>query len=122
LERYLTRNGVLILKFFLHLSKGEQRRRFLGRLEEADKNWKFSTADMQERQFWNAYTEAYEDMIRHTATKHAPWYVVPADHKWFTRMVVSEVVLHALESLELRYPEVNAAKRRELATVRKQLT
>src|SRR5215469_1161399 len=115
LERYLHRNGVVILKFFLHLSKGEQRRRFLGRLEEPDKNWKFSTADMQERQHWNEYAKVYQDMIRHTATKHAPWYVVPADHKWFTRLVVAEVVVDALESLSLKYPEVDAAKRKELA-------
>jgi PPK2 family polyphosphate:nucleotide phosphotransferase len=121
LERYLHRNGVVILKFFLHLSKGEQRRRFLGRLEEPDKNWKFSTADMQERQHWGEYAKAYEDMIRNTATKHAPWYVVPADHKWFTRLVVAEAVVDALESLNLKYPEVDAAKRKELAAVRKQL-
>jgi PPK2 family polyphosphate:nucleotide phosphotransferase len=121
LERYLHRNGVLILKFFLHLSKGEQRRRFLGRLEEPDKNWKFSTADMQERQHWSEYAKAYEDMIRNTGTKHAPWYVVPADHKWFTRLVVAAVVVDALESLNLKYPEVDAAKRKELAAVRKQL-
>ena len=81
----------------------------MGRLEEADKNWKFSTADMQERQHWGEYTKVYQDMIRHTATKHAPWYVVPADHKWFTRFVVAEIIEDALVSLDLRYPEVSAA-------------
>jgi PPK2 family polyphosphate:nucleotide phosphotransferase len=121
LERYLSRNGVVILKFFLHLSKGEQRRRFMGRLEEPDKNWKFSTADMQERQHWSQYSRVYQDMIRNTATKHAPWYVVPADHKWFSRFVVAEVIVDALESLDLKYPEVSAAKLKELAAVRKQL-
>jgi PPK2 family polyphosphate:nucleotide phosphotransferase len=120
-ERYLSRNGVLIRKFFLHVSKKEQRQRFLSRLEEPEKNWKFSAADMRERQLWRDYQVAYQDMIRHTATEHAPWYVVPADHKWFTRLVVAEVVLDALESLDLKYPEVTPAKRKELAAVRKTL-
>jgi PPK2 family polyphosphate:nucleotide phosphotransferase len=120
-ERYLTRNGVIIRKFFLHVSKQEQRRRFLARLEEPQKNWKFSDADIQERARWDDYAAAYQDMIRHTATRHAPWYVVPADHKWFTRLVVSEIIVDALESLDLKYPEVNAAKRRELAAICKTL-
>jgi PPK2 family polyphosphate:nucleotide phosphotransferase len=120
-ERYLSRNGVLIRKFFLHLSKKEQRQRFLSRLEEPSKNWKFSEADMQERQHWGDYMSAYGDMLRHTATGHAPWYVVPADHKWFTRLVVAEVIVEALESLDLKYPEVTDAKRKELASVRKAL-
>jgi PPK2 family polyphosphate:nucleotide phosphotransferase len=120
-ERYLSRNGVLIRKFFLHLSKKEQRQRFLSRLEEPSKNWKFSEADMQERQHWGDYMSAYDDMLRHTATGHAPWYVVPADHKWFTRLVVAEVIVEALESLDLKYPEVTDAKRKELASVRKAL-
>lgn len=120
-ERYLSRNGVLIRKFFLHLSRKEQRGRFLSRLEEPDKNWKFSTADMQERAYWDDYMEAYEDMIQHTASEHAPWYVVPANHKWFTRLVVAEAIVEALESLKLKYPEVDDAKRKELAQVRKGL-
>ena len=121
-ERYLSRNGVLIRKFFLHVSKKEQRERFLCRLEEPEKNWKFSEADMKERQRWDAYMAAYQEMLRNTATKQAPWYVVPADHKWFTRLVVSEVVVDALESLKLGYPEVDDAKRKELARVRTELT
>jgi len=121
LESYLTRNGVLIRKFFLHISKEEQRKRFLSRLEEPEKNWKFSGADIQERKHWDEYSHAYEDMIRHTATKNAPWFIVPADHKWFTRFVVAEVIVDALESLKLKYPEVDAAKRKELAAVKKEL-
>lgn len=120
-ELHLARNGVLVLKFFLHLSKAEQRRRLLSRLEEPDKNWKFSTADIREREHWDEYAEAYEDMIRHTARRHAPWYVVPADHKWFTRLVVAEVLVQALESLKLSWPEVDAAQRKELAKVRRTL-
>ncbi len=120
-ERYLTRNGILIRKFFLHVSKKEQRQRLVSRLEEPDKNWKLSAADVRERERWRDYLRAYEDMLRHTATEHAPWYVVPADHKWFTRLVVAEVVVDALESLKLQYPEVDAAKRRELAGVRRAL-
>jgi PPK2 family polyphosphate:nucleotide phosphotransferase len=120
-ERYLSRNGVLIRKFYLHLSKKEQRERFLSRLEEPEKNWKFSESDMAERARWDDYMRAYEDMIRHTATEHAPWYVVPADHKWFTRLVVAEVVVGALESLHPKYPAVDSARRRELAAVRKEL-
>jgi PPK2 family polyphosphate:nucleotide phosphotransferase len=117
-ERYLSRNGVLIRKFFLHLSKHEQKQRLLSRLEEPDKNWKFSTADLHERKHWNDYMGAYEKLIRQTATEEAPWYVVPADHKWFTRLVVAEVIVDALESLKLSYPEVTAGKRKELAAVR----
>jgi PPK2 family polyphosphate:nucleotide phosphotransferase len=117
-ERYLTRNGVLVRKFFLHVSKKEQRERFLSRLEEPEKNWKFSMADLQERQRWSGYMRAYEEMIRCTATERAPWYVVPADHKWFMRLVVAEVIVEALESLDLRYPVVDKAKRKELAAVR----
>jgi PPK2 family polyphosphate:nucleotide phosphotransferase len=116
-ERYLTRNGVIIRKFFLHVSKTEQRRRFLDRLEDPQKNWKFSDADMQERARWDDYMAAYQEMIRHTATRCAPWYVVPADHKWFTRLVVAEVVVDALESMNLSYPAVSSAKRRELAAI-----
>ena len=117
-ERYLTRNGTVIRKFFLHLSKEEQRQRFLARLDEPAKNWKFSTADAAERAHWDDYMAAYEDMIQHTASKHAPWYVVPADHKWFTRLVVASAVIDALEGLELAFPKIDSAKRRELAAVR----
>jgi polyphosphate kinase 2 (PPK2 family) len=120
-ERYLTRNGILIRKFFLHLSKKEQKERLLSRLEEPDKNWKFSSADLQERKHWKDYMEAYQEMIRQTATEEAPWYVVPADHKWFTRLFVAEVIVDALESLKLSYPEVTPAKRKELAAIRRGL-
>jgi PPK2 family polyphosphate:nucleotide phosphotransferase len=120
-ERHMARNGTVIRKFFLHLSKKEQERRFLARLEEPEKNWKFSAADIREREFWDDYQGAYEDMIRNTASKHAPWYVVPADHKWFTRLVVSSVVVKTLESLKLGYPKVNAPKRKELEEAKKLL-
>jgi PPK2 family polyphosphate:nucleotide phosphotransferase len=120
-ERYLTRNGVAIRKFFLHVSKKEQKRRFLERLENPDKNWKFSGSDAQERQRWDDYMEAYEDMIRHTATKQAPWYVVPADNKWFTRVVVAAAIIDALASLDLHYPVVGPEKRKELAAARQAL-
>ena len=118
LERYLTRNGVIVRKFFLHLSKQEQRQRLLDRLDQPEKNWKFSLDDVRERQKWGSYMRAYENMIRNTATDYAPWYVVPADHKWFTRLVVAEVIVDALESLELSYPKVSSAKRKELAAAR----
>ncbi len=121
-ERYLVRNGVAIRKFFLHVSKKEQKRRFLERVEEPSKNWKFSASDMKERQFWGQYMEAYEDMIRQTATQDAPWFVVPADNKWFTRVVIAGAVIDALASLNLGYPEVGDAKLKELAAVRKELT
>jgi PPK2 family polyphosphate:nucleotide phosphotransferase len=120
-ERYLTRNGVIVRKFFLHVSKEEQRQRFLSRLREPDKNWKFSLADAKERNCWEAYQEAYEDAIRQTASEHAPWYVVPADHKWFTRMVVSAAIVDALEELDLSYPIVDAHKREELKLVQAEL-
>jgi PPK2 family polyphosphate:nucleotide phosphotransferase len=108
-ERHLSRNGVLVLKFFLNLSKDEQRRRFMERLDEPQKNWKFSAADIAERQYWDAYVHAYEEMIRRTATDFAPWYVVPADNKWFTRLVVAEVAIDALTNLHLAYPTADAA-------------
>jgi PPK2 family polyphosphate:nucleotide phosphotransferase len=120
-ERYLARNGTLIRKFFLHVSKAEQKKRFLERLTEPEKHWKFSAADVRERAHWDAYMEAYEDMIRATATPHAPWYVVPADNKWFTRMVVAAAVVEALESLDLRYPEVDKKKQAEIAEARRLL-
>jgi polyphosphate kinase 2 (PPK2 family) len=117
----MARNGTVIRKVFLHLSKKEQERRFLARLDEPEKNWKFSAADIRERGFWSDYQDAYEDMIRNTASKHAPWYVVPADHKWFTRLVVSAVIVETLESLDLNYPKVDAAKRKELEQAKKSL-
>ncbi len=117
-ERYLAENGFVVLKFFLHLSKKEQKKRFLERLEDPEKNWKFSMNDALERQHWDKYMRAYEDMIRNTSTKHAPWYVVPADHKWFTRLVVAEAVIDALECLDLSFPTVDAAKRKELKAAR----
>ena len=120
-EKYASRNGIAIRKFFLHVSKAEQKRRFLSRLDEPEKNWKFSSADVQERLHWDDYMEAYEETIRHTATEHAPWHVVPADHKWFTRLVVAEAVIETLESLDLRYPVVSDTTRKELATARKKL-
>ena len=121
LEQYLTRNGVVVRKFFLHVSKKEQLKRFLSRLDEPAKNWKFSSADAQEREFWGDYMKAYEDMIRHTATDDSPWYVVPADNKWFTRTVVAAAVIDTLSSLDLHYPKVDDAKRQELASVREAL-
>ena len=120
-ERYLTRNGIVIRKFFLHLSKEEQKRRFLERLEDSKKNWKFSMADVQERSFWKDYQEAYEEMIQQTAAKHAPWYVVPADSKWFTRLVIAAAILEALNELNLSFPDIETSKRKELASVRASL-
>jgi PPK2 family polyphosphate:nucleotide phosphotransferase len=121
-ERYLTRNGVVIRKFFLHVSADEQKKRFLERLDDPAKNWKFSPNDSRERGFWKDYMKAYEDMICNTATDDAPWYVVPADNKWFTRVVVAAAVIDALDSLDLRYPEVGEAQRKELAVAKKELT
>jgi PPK2 family polyphosphate:nucleotide phosphotransferase len=115
-ERYLWRNGIVTRKFFLNVSKKEQKRRFLDRLQHPEKNWKFSSADVRERQCWDDYMKAYEDMIAHTASPHAPWYVVPADNKWFTRVAVAAAIVDALEDLKLAYPEVDPGKRKELRT------
>jgi PPK2 family polyphosphate:nucleotide phosphotransferase len=120
-ERHMARNGTVIRKFFLHLSKREQKRRFLARLEEPEKNWKFSAADIHEREYWDDYQKAYEDMIRNTADRHAPWYVIPADNKWFTHLAVSAAIVETLEELGLAYPKVDAAKRRELQAARQTL-
>jgi PPK2 family polyphosphate:nucleotide phosphotransferase len=120
-ERYLSRNGVVIRKFFLHLSKEEQTKRFLERLDDSRKNWKFSMADVEERGYWRDYQEAYEDMIQNTSTKHCPWYVVPADNKWFTRLVVASAVVETLHSLDLAFPDADKAKRKELKKVRQSL-
>jgi PPK2 family polyphosphate:nucleotide phosphotransferase len=118
LERHLDGNGTVVRKFFLNVSREEQRRRFLARLDEPEKNWKFSLADVQERQHWDRYMAAYEDMIRNTSAPHAPWYVVPADHKWFARLVVADAIVDTLEGLPLAYPTVDADKREELAKAR----
>jgi PPK2 family polyphosphate:nucleotide phosphotransferase len=121
LERYLIRNGVVICKFFLHVSKEEQKKRFLERLDNPEKHWKFSAADVREREHWDDYMAAYEDMICHTATKEAPWYVVPADNKWFTRVVVAAAIIDTLWSLDLHFPKVDESKRKELAAAREVL-
>jgi PPK2 family polyphosphate:nucleotide phosphotransferase len=121
LEQHLTRNGCVVLKVFLHLSEDEQRKRFLARLDDPAKLWKFSEADVAERRFWKTYQAAYEDAIRHTSTDHAPWYVVPADHKWFSRLVIAEILVEALGGLDLAYPTVDATKRQALARLRTEL-
>ena len=120
-ENYLHRNGTVIRKFFLNVSKQEQKQRFLKRLDEPDKNWKFAESDVREREQWDAYMDAYDDMIRHTATKQAPWFVAPADNKWFTRLVVASVVIDTLDSLKLAYPKVGKDKQKELDSARKLL-
>jgi PPK2 family polyphosphate:nucleotide phosphotransferase len=120
-EKYLANNGIVVCKFFLHLSKKEQKRRFLERLETPDKNWKFSAADMAERGFWDQYQDAYEDTIRHTAARHAPWFVVPADNKWFTRVVVAAAVIDTLAALDLEYPKVGDDTLKQLAVAKKTL-
>lgn len=121
IEHYLARNGVIIRKFFLNVSRKEQRKRFLERLEEPEKHWKFSPQDVRERGHWDQYMQAYEDMIRHTATPHAPWYIVPADTKWVTRLVVAAAVVDALQDIDLHYPRVSPEARRELAEARRVL-
>ncbi len=120
-EHYLARNGVLVLKFFLHVSKAEQRRRFLERLNDPAKHWKFSSTDQSARAQWTRYQQAYADMIRRTATKHAPWHVVPADNKWFTRIAVAAAIITALDSLHLAYPPVSPAQRKEIRAARRAL-
>jgi PPK2 family polyphosphate:nucleotide phosphotransferase len=120
-ERHLARNGTVILKFFLHLSREEQLKRFLSRLDDPQKNWKFSLADVRERNFWKKYQKAYEEAIRATATKRAPWYIVPADHKWYARLVVAAAIVEQLEALQLAYPVVDKDKRRELAAAKEEL-
>ena len=120
-ERHMARNGTVIRKFFLHLSKKEQKKRFLARFDEPEKHWKFSEADIRERGYWDNYQEAFEDMIRHTASKHAPWYVVPADNKWFTRAVVAGAIVDALEGLQLSYPKLSAAQKKGMAEARRKL-
>ncbi len=121
LENHLTRNGTRIIKFFLHLSKEEQRKRFLDRIDEADKNWKFSLADITERGFWSDYMKAYEECLSATSTRDAPWYVVPADDKENSRLIISQIILDTFKALKMRYPETDAKRRQELQTIRKQL-
>jgi PPK2 family polyphosphate:nucleotide phosphotransferase len=120
-ERYVARNGIAVIKFFLHLSQKEQKRRFMERLDTPDKNWKFSAADVKERGYWDEYQKAYEDMIRYTANEYAPWYVVPADNKWFTRLVVSQAIADALKAMDLKYPKLTSAEKSALAQARTQL-
>jgi len=120
-EEYLTHNGVVIRKFFLHISKKEQKKRFLERLDDSKKNWKFSMADVKERGYWKDYQEAYEEMIQTTATKHAPWYVVPADNKWYTQLIVASAIITTLEELDLSFPDVDKEKKKELENVRDSL-
>ena len=120
-ERYLARNGVVVRKFFLHVSKEEQERRFMERIDNPEKNWKYSANDVKERAFWDEYMKAYEDMIRNTATKEAPWYVVPADNKWFTRLAVAAAIIDVLDSLDLKYPKVDEKKLEELASAKQTL-
>jgi polyphosphate kinase 2 (PPK2 family) len=120
-EHYLSRNGYVIRKIFLNVSSEEQKRRFMERLENPNKHWKFSSSDVQERQFWNDYMRAYEDLIRATAKPYAPWYVVPADNKWFTRIVVGAAIIDALEALDLKFPEMTETQKQQLAEARKTL-
>src|ERR1700728_3325233 len=120
-EDYLTRQGTIVLKFFLNVSREEQKRRFMQRLERPEKNWKFSASDVHERKFWDDYMHAFEEAIRATASKQAPWYVVPADNKWFTRLVVAAAIVEAVEELNLTYPKVDAEKMKEIAAARAEL-
>ena len=120
-ERYLSHNGVMVLKFFLHISKEEQKQRFLARIDDPGKNWKFSLNDVREREHWDEYMDAYEDTIRHTASKHAPWYVVPADHKWFTRLIVASAIVTNLNALNLDYPKLDQEGLKALEEARKSL-
>ena len=121
MEQHLRRNGVVILKFFLHVSQEEQARRFLARIDDSTKNWKFSESDLHEREHWNDYQKCYEDMIQHTSTEHCPWYIIPADHKWFAHLAVSQVIVETLKGLNLRYPAVSRQQQKELDNARKVL-
>jgi PPK2 family polyphosphate:nucleotide phosphotransferase len=120
-EKFLTRNGVVIRKFFLHISKEEQKKRFLARLEDSKKNWKFSMDDIKERKYWDDYQEAYEEILQNTATKYAPWFIIPADNKWYARLVVASAIIEALGGLDLSFPDVDKAKKKELDDIRKAL-
>jgi len=120
-ENYLVRNGTLILKFFLHLSKEEQKKRFLQRIENPNKNWKFSLADVKEREHWEEYMGAYEEMLSHTSTQWAPWYIIPADKKWFTRVAIADILLKTMKSMDLSYPKVDKERKTALETIRRTL-
>ena len=120
-EKFLVRNGVVIRKFFLHISKEEQKKRFLARLDDSKKNWKFSMDDIKERKFWDDYQEAYEELVQNTATKRAPWYVIPADNKWYARLVVASAIIEALDGLDLAFPDVDKEKKKELEEIREAL-
>lgn len=120
-EQHLVRNGTKILKFFLHISKEEQRQRFLDRLNDPSKHWKFSAADVRERKYWDQYQRAYEDVLSHTSTRHAPWYVIPADNKWVSRALIAEIIASTISDLKLKYPRVDKSKRLELAAARRSL-
>ena len=121
-EKYLHQNGIITIKFFLHLSKAEQKRRFLRRLDIPSKNWKFSAADLEEREYWDDYQKCYQDAISATSTTYAPWYITPADKKWFARLVISHVIIDTLQSLDLKYPELSAEQRKNLELYRKRLS
>jgi PPK2 family polyphosphate:nucleotide phosphotransferase len=120
-EKFLVRNGVVILKFFLYISREEQKKRFLERLDDSKKNWKFSMGDIKERKFWDDYHEAYEEMVQNTATKRAPWYVIPADNKWYARLVVASAIIEVLDGLDLAFPDVDKQKKKELDEIREAL-
>ncbi len=120
-EKYLTQNGVVVIKFFLYVSKKEQRQRFLQRIALPDKNWKFSATDAQERRYWKSYMKAYEDLFNHTSSKWAPWYIIPADHKWFTRVAIADIIISRLKALKLSYPTVTKERRRDLLKVKRML-
>ncbi|MGD6933033.1 MAG: polyphosphate kinase 2 family protein [Candidatus Bathyarchaeia archaeon] len=120
-ERYLSRNGTLILKFFLNISKAEQKKRFLERLNNPDKHWKFSASDLKERDYWDNYTKAYEEMLTNTSTKWAPWFVIPADYKWAARSLVADIITTSIYQLNIKYPEVDATKRKEIEAAKKRL-
>jgi PPK2 family polyphosphate:nucleotide phosphotransferase len=121
-ERYMVDNGTVVLKFFLNVSRAEQRKRFLERLEEPEKNWKFSEGDIRERARWNDYMAAYQDMMTDTSTTWAPWHIIPADHKWFTRLAVAEIIVDTLKGLDLRYPKISSSERATLAKLQRKLT
>ena len=121
-ERHLTDNSTAVVKFFLNVSKEEQRQRFLSRIDEDNKNWKFSVGDVKERAFWDDYIHAYEEMLEHTSTASAPWYVIPADHKWFTRLAVASILCQRMEELDLAFPTITEAQKKELLEARRLLT
>jgi polyphosphate kinase 2 (PPK2 family) len=121
IERHLTENGTIVLKFFLNVSKDEQKKRFLKRIEDPSRNWKFSAADIKERQHWDAYMQAYSDMLTHTSTEVAPWYVIPADHKWFMRYAVSNIIINRLKTIDLQFPTLPKPEQKRLAEAQKEL-